>query len=282
MEKNRENIYLNPEFPFHISRRIITSINLSYMKSGYQLIYIRDGELFNENPLQDKEYKANSLVIIPPGADVVFAIKQKPELFHLLFGQGFVSRIMSIIRNNKIMECFYLNSSTNKQILNLPLIAEVSENTFKLLNVLFKEFTEKEESYESLLYIKFAEILVSIYREQIGGRMKIISKTNIRNINDVINYIKQNYTTNFSLKEMALKCGLNFSYFSRAFKEKAGMPLFEYINSRRVEKACMLLKKTDMSIIEIAYTVGYNNISFFNRYFRKIMHTTPSEYRKGR
>jgi AraC-like DNA-binding protein len=78
---------------------------------------------------------------------------------------------------------------------------------------------------------------------------------------------------------MAGLSGFNPSYFSRAFKHKAGMPLFEYVNHLRIRKACILLKRSALSIIEIAFSVGYNNISFFNRYFRKIMKMSPREYR---
>ena len=70
-------------------------------------------------------------------------------------------------------------------------------------------------------------------------------------------------------------CGLNPSYFSRAFKREIGVSVFELINSVRIQKACVMLKRTDMPIIEVAYAVGYNNISFFNRYFRKIMNASP-------
>ena len=48
----------------------------------------------------------------------------------------------------------------------------------------------------------------------------------------------------------------------------------------RIQKSCLLLKRSDMPILDVAYAVGYNNISFFNRYFRKIMKMSPREYRR--
>ena len=96
---------------------------------------------------------------------------------------------------------------------------------------------------------------------------------------DVITYIQENYTQNISLDEIADRCALNRSYFSRAFHNAAGMPLFEFINRIRVRKSCILLKRTNQSIIDIAFATGYNNISFFNRYFKKIMKISPREYR---
>jgi AraC-like DNA-binding protein len=101
----------------------------------------------------------------------------------------------------------------------------------------------------------------------------------VASVAQIRDYIQENYTQNFNLQEMARSCGLNSSYFSRAFREAVGVPPFEFINRIRVQKACLLLKRTEMTILEIALTVGYNNISFFNRYFRKIMKMSPREYR---
>ena len=79
---------------------------------------------------------------------------------------------------------------------------------------------------------------------------------------------------------MAARCALNPGYFSRAFRDEAGMPMFKVINTIRAQKACMLFKRSDMPILEIANAVGHNNVSFFNRYFKKIIKTSPRDYRK--
>ena len=81
--------------------------------------------------------------------------------------------------------------------------------------------------------------------------------------------------------EICELCNLNPTYLSRKFKEETGLNLFEYINRIRIERACRLLKQTRKTVLEIAYQVGYNNISFFNRYFRKTLGMSPGEYRKS-
>jgi AraC-like DNA-binding protein len=100
-------------------------------------------------------------------------------------------------------------------------------------------------------------------------------------IDDAIRHIEAHYAEGFALEFFVSRCALNTSDFSRRFKEAAGCPLFEFINRQRIRRACVLLKNGDLPIIEIALAVGYNNPSFFNRYFLKIMGTTPREYRAG-
>jgi len=97
---------------------------------------------------------------------------------------------------------------------------------------------------------------------------------------DVVAWIDEHYEESFSLDEMVRRCAMNTSDFSRRFKEFAGFPLFEYLNRRRVSRAALLLKNGELPIIEVAYSVGYNNLSFFNRYFLRLMGRSPGEYRR--
>lgn len=130
-----------------------------------------------------------------------------------------------------------------------------------------------------MIRMKFAEFLLMLNRIKIEGNPVEIIKSKKHEINDIIAYIQENYHKDFHLNKLAQQCGMNPTYFSRAFKEQAGMPLFQYLNHIRIKKACQLLKRTNVPIIEIAYEVGYQNISFFNRYFRRIMQMSPREYR---
>ncbi|MEI6875255.1 MAG: AraC family transcriptional regulator [Spirochaetota bacterium] len=93
-------------------------------------------------------------------------------------------------------------------------------------------------------------------------------------------WIDTHYEESFSLDEMVARCALNASDFSRRFKALTGSPLFEYLNRRRVARAALLLKDGDLPVIEIAYSVGYNSLSFFNRYFLRLMGLTPTAFRR--
>jgi AraC-like DNA-binding protein len=99
-------------------------------------------------------------------------------------------------------------------------------------------------------------------------------------VEDAIRYIDGHFDESFSLELMVRRCALNTTDFSRRFKALAGCPLFEYVNRQRVRRAAFLLKKGEASVLEIALSVGYNSLSFFNRYFHRVMGLTPTEYRR--
>lgn len=98
-------------------------------------------------------------------------------------------------------------------------------------------------------------------------------------LEELIRYVEEHYAQAFTLAELAGLSGLSPSGLSRAFRQQVGTPLFEHINNIRVRKACLLLKRTEAGVLEIAYSVGYNNVSFFNRCFRRLMGMSPRQYR---
>ena len=93
-------------------------------------------------------------------------------------------------------------------------------------------------------------------------------------------YIQQNYTRSFSLEELSETIGVSKSYLSRIFKMDTGIPLWDYLNRYRIQKAKELLLTTDKSITVIAANVGYEDTSYFSRVFHEIAGCSPRAYRQ--
>jgi len=97
---------------------------------------------------------------------------------------------------------------------------------------------------------------------------------------EIVDYVAQNYSTHFTMAEMAEKAGMDSSQFSRCFKSASGNTFTSFVNHLRVNHACELLSNTDKYISTICYLVGFSTVSNFNRRFIEIKKMTPSEYRK--
>ena len=63
------------------------------------------------------------------------------------------------------------------------------------------------------------------------------------------------------------------------FKEEEGVGMLEYINTKRLDKSCELLKLSSKTVTEVARQTGFNNVTYFNRLFKKRFGKTPTEYR---
>jgi len=96
----------------------------------------------------------------------------------------------------------------------------------------------------------------------------------------VFQYVKSNYKKEISLEEISKIANLTPTSFCRMFKTKTKKPFVEYLNEIRVSNACKYLMETDLGVSEIAYECGYKTASNFNKLFKKLIGTTPKEYRK--
>ncbi len=91
---------------------------------------------------------------------------------------------------------------------------------------------------------------------------------------------ERDYTKHIHAQEVASEIGISRSYFSVKFKKYVGVTFGDFIQNLRIQKAQELLARTKLSIIEIAYQSGYEDVYYFNRVFREKMECSPNEYRK--
>jgi len=97
----------------------------------------------------------------------------------------------------------------------------------------------------------------------------------------ILEQLHRNYHQDWDLDSLSRLVGWNPDYLSRNFSKTLGHPVIEHLNRVRIQEACHLLRTTDQPILDIALAVGYNNISFFNRTFRRLRTCSPREYRQG-
>ena len=100
-----------------------------------------------------------------------------------------------------------------------------------------------------------------------------------KKMNKVLEYILLFYKTKVSIKEVANYANLSESAFCRYFKSRTQKSFMSFIIEMRLNETLRLLKETDMTILEICYSSGFNNLSNFNRLFRKQYAQSPMEYR---
>ncbi|HEX7867259.1 MAG TPA: AraC family transcriptional regulator [Variovorax sp.] len=94
-----------------------------------------------------------------------------------------------------------------------------------------------------------------------------------------IDHIRDNYAEDLSLAEVGAIVGMRENAFSRSFRRTTGQTFTDFVIGLRVARACRLLASTRQHVSSICYEVGFNNISNFNRHFRRIEGMTPGEFR---
>ena len=255
------------------------------------VMYIRSGSVYWRKPGNPDESgdsrepgkaSAGDLFLLPPDSGVFMVAVPSTEIVYFRFDVSFLEQLSADGWDDDQLD------PAGELFWDIRIIcpaAGTRETLSRIIQALVEENERKKPGYRSMTRLRFLELLFTIKRLEgnpaengISGSVPL-RKDLGREIGDIAQYIRKNYSEEFSLADLAARCGLNPSYFSRVFKETTGSPPFAYLNRIRIGKSCHLLKRSGMSILEIAYSVGYNNVSFFNRYFRKIMNMSPRDYR---
>lgn len=98
-------------------------------------------------------------------------------------------------------------------------------------------------------------------------------------IQNVINYIADNYTKDLTLDDLSEVAFMTNNSFCRFFKGRTGKTVFQFIREFRVNKACQMLINGEKSISDICFDTGFNSFSTFNRIFKSLKNISASEYK---
>lgn len=105
-------------------------------------------------------------------------------------------------------------------------------------------------------------------------------KRHTEQLKRVIGYIEANYREDITLSALAAAAGLSAKYLCRIFSQLTGKSPVEYLNEYRIERACAMLSDTELSILDIGYSCGFNDQSYFIKIFKKQKGVPPGVYRK--
>ena len=94
-------------------------------------------------------------------------------------------------------------------------------------------------------------------------------------------YIHDNYHRDITLEEVAGVVFMNSAYFSALFKREMGQSFVVYTNGLRMKEAGRLLSEGELRAVEISHLLGFRDVSYFNRVFKKHYGKSPSEYKEG-
>lgn len=151
-----------------------------------------------------------------------------------------------------------------------------------LVQYTFEELRDQPPQYELSVRSFILNLLLEILRiqENPADSRTVAASESTLMIAPALDFIEKNYMNQFTIDQLAELCHLSETHFRRVFLQTMGTSPLEFVNNTRINKACVLLKTTQESILYISEQVGFHTISSFNRCFSKAMGAAPREWRK--
>ncbi len=263
--------------------------NIMHKHDFIEIAYVIEGS--GIHIVGEKEYKTSKgdLFIInydvPHGFFPESRNKPSPIVYNCVFMPEFLdSSLFASYNFQDITSSFLFKSLFPEDFRPSPDLklkgAEFSE-IGELFSKMYSEYKLMQKGYCDIIRAYLIELIIKVFRLWEVQNEKGSTSKNAELIGKAIEYMKQNLDSDIKLDSLALKSFMSKTYFSRLFKETTGMNFSDYIQQLRIDKACNLLKSTDMKIVDIAAESGFNDLKFFYKVFKKITGKTPGDFRKG-
>ncbi|MGT2957598.1 AraC family transcriptional regulator [Streptococcus bovimastitidis] len=247
-------------------------LEVTYVYEGTARYHI-DYDFFNSQ-------SGDIILVRPNGMHSIHPIGQNKHVtdtfqFHLdMIGSSVVDQV-------SLRYLQPLQNSINKFVYcikpHMPGYDEIKSCLFAIFSIAKNE----DRHFEMLLKSKLHEFMYLLYYYRYVVR-KNTDDTYRKNekIRQLIDYINNNYQQNLSIDFLANYIGYSKTHFMTVFKQHTGTSCTEFVIQVRLSKACELLINSNRPVLEIANEIGFNNLSNFNRQFKRYYLLTPSQYRK--
>lgn len=245
-----------------------------------EFIYIKKGRGIISLDLKEYEVTAGDIVFVVPGR--LHSISQlgneSMEYENIIFDS-------SMILSGKADQSFskFIGPILEQKI-DVPSMFTEGEKTYQLVRNCLDNNDEIcmtfPEGYQlgikSSLYLLFFN-LVKNYETRAASHE---DDKNMEKLKSVIKHVELHYDEQMTIEEMAKLCGFSESHFMRFFKDTMGMSFVNFLNDYRMTIAARMLLQSEDTILTISQQVGFENLSHFNRCFKKKYEITPSQYRR--
>ncbi len=263
-----EHIFSNPHYPFFVKKRIKypdskwvphwhENPEIMLITKGKANISI-DGELFNAT-------EGDAVVINSSCMHRLYPLEGPVEYTVIIVSLMFCNeldinaklhRLKTILKDENVNS--FVNRITDAHFGDMPYNqAEVKAEIISLLVYLYRNHETTEQPRT---------------KEKISSARKIAQ--------NAMEYIHMHYAENLSTSVLAKKLSVSVNYLCRCFNQCTGFTVIDHLNYIRCTAAKAMLSSMDYSVSEVAAAVGFNNLSYFGRQYRKYFGHTPSKTEK--
>ena len=240
----------------------------------YEIIRVLEGELVLTLDEQKFVLSKGFAIFIPAGA--VHEGKPSPNCIYecIVFD-------MNMLLNKSDSCCKLIHKIMNHEIELQLNFSNFCNNIHKILDTLFDVMSHKNLGYELVVQGCLYQFLGEIFDKEYYSSTPTQTQRDVKRIvqlKQALEFMESSYANQVSLQEISDSVNMSPKYFCRFFQEMTHRTPFDYLNYYRIERACYQLLTTNQTITEVAYSCGFNDLSYFIKTFKKYKGITPKKY----
>ena len=245
---------------------------LPHWHKEIELIYVKEGSTTVNISGKNFYAKKGDLIIVNSGeTHLSSAANANNTLNFMLIDPSLIKSYRPEASSHLICEETLIKSGLSEDVKNFFCETEI-------------ELNEKKSYYKDIVKAKISLLWYSVKRvipEDNAENPKSKRSRLFSDMQNVLIFLSEHFAEEIPLSIPAGILGLSECHFSRLFKKMLGTSYTGYINMLRIENAVRLLRENKESVLDIALSSGFNNIRTFNRVFKSITGSTPTEFLKA-
>ncbi len=274
----------NLNFPFNIYP---CSIPLDFpgvpvhWHNDMEIIYVKKGSGVISVDLLPFQVQAGDIVFIVPGQlhEIAQAEDCSMEYENIIFQLS-----MMMPSNDDLCSDHFFTPLLHGQLF-LPPCLSVSDSVYPDIARCLDEIDQlssRGDSYSTLgIKGKLFELFYTLFSHYKDARPSRPGSQSLDTVKIIVKHVETHYQEDISIETMAALCHFSASHFMKFFKQHMGTPFTAYLNDYRLTMAARLLSASSDAVVNIASETGFDNLSYFNRLFKRKYGVTPTQYRRG-
>ncbi|MGN0492604.1 MAG: helix-turn-helix domain-containing protein [Acutalibacteraceae bacterium] len=266
---------------FHTAFNKHSTYEIMYVVSGKCVIYLLDE--WRKDRREKVILSKNEFIFIDMDLPHKLVIDEECRIYNVEVRPSHKTQcpidILSFMRANNQMRDFYMDKFGY-------VVSQDRDNVLDIIKKIHNVETEKNDIQSLLdrqtidiqLQLAIADLFIAVLKCAVSNKQKL--SYGAYYANQAVVYINNNYKYGaIPVSEIAKVLKVNKTYLQKLFKQNTGKTITEYILELRIRDAANLLKVSDMSIVDIAFEVGFNSRQNFYLAFKKQLGISPSEYK---
>jgi len=238
------------------------------------LLVVQEGVYMVRHGEEEYTVRKNEMILLHKGIVIEYEKYGEEDSKHVL------DYMMFFLKDEVIHEFMKLSNlpSSKSDLPASAAVHSVNERLLSYMASLKPYFKEPEGIQDELIKLKMLELLFDILDAD-KGLMNQILELRQQRPTSIIEVMEKNVLTPVSLQDLAYLSGRSLSTFKREFRKVYNEPPFQWIRNRRLEKAKELLTHSGISITEVCFATGFENVSHFSKVWKKKYGVSPSAMR---
>lgn len=253
--------------------------NYLHLHSYFEVCYAFQGKGTFRILNQDHPVQAGQLFVARPGDQHEVISSEDDPL-----GIYFWSFTLVPTDNLHLAKHNDVNSLLSNFLISKKCISDQVGQMGRIFPQLISEIVHKEAGYHGLIESLVSQLILITARAvtEMPDDIELeIVEPSKAVINDLVRYLHDNYNRPLLMRDIAAHVHLSERHTNRLFRNEMGMPIKSYFTSLRLEAAAQMLLDQKLTVTEVAYATGYQDVRYFSTLFRRQMGQTPSSFRES-